>query len=174
MNNKKLIILSILIAASLLLFTLFKGSPKHDIAVGLQAPDLDVMNEITGGTLTSSDLKNKVVLVNFWASWCPPCKEEMPSIESLFKDMAGNDKFQMITILYKDPYQDGTGYMKQNGYTFPVYSDKNGVTAGNFGVTGVPETYIIDKNGILKKRVIGPAEWNSPEAKNFINSLLNE
>ena len=64
--------------------------------------------------------------------------------------------------------------MKQNGYTFPVYSDNNGITAVNFGVTGVPETYIIDKKGLLKKRVIGPAEWNSTEAKNFINSLLNE
>jgi DsbE subfamily thiol:disulfide oxidoreductase len=129
---------------------------------------------MTGRKLTLGDLKNKVLFVNFWASWCPPCKEEMPSIESFSKDMQGNDKFQIITILYKDPYQDGTAYMKQNGYTFPVYSDSNGLVARNFGVTGVPETYVIDKKGILKKRVLGPAEWNTPEAKNFINSLLNE
>jgi len=175
MNSKKLIVLSFLIvAASFLLFIPFSCNRKQEIAVGLQAPDLDIRDEISGRKLTSGDLKNKVVLVNFWASWCPPCKEEMPSIESLFKDLAGNDKFQMITILYKDPYQDGTVYMKQNGYTFPVYSDNNGITARNFGVTGVPETYVIDKKGILKKRVIGPAEWNSPEAINFINSLLNE
>lgn len=175
MNNKKLIILSILlVAASVLLFASFSCNRKHSVGVGLQAPDLDIRDEVGGRKLTSEDLKNKVVFVNFWASWCPPCKEEMPSIESLYKDMAGNDKFQMITILYKDPLQDGTNYMKQNGYTFPVYSDNNGVTAGNFGVTGVPETYVIDKKGILQKRVIGPAEWNSPEAKNFINSLLNE
>lgn len=175
MNSKKLILLSTLIVvAFFLLFTFLNRNPKHDLAVGLQAPDLDIKDEISGRKLTSGDLKNKVVFVNFWASWCPPCKEEMPSIESLFKDMVGNDKFQMITILYKDPYQDGTVYMKQNGYTFPVYSDHNGITARNFGVTGVPETYVIDKKGILKKRVIGPAEWNSPEAINFINSLLNE
>ena len=175
MNIKKLSVLSILfVAASILLFTSFSCNRKHDIAVGLQAPELEIKDEISGRKLSSGDFKNKVVFVNFWASWCPPCKEEMPSIESLYKDMAGNDKFQMITILYRDPYQDGTGYMKQNGYTFPVYSDNNGVTAGNFGVTGVPETYIIDKKGILRKRVIGPAAWNSPESKNFINSLLNE
>jgi cytochrome c biogenesis protein CcmG, thiol:disulfide interchange protein DsbE len=174
MNSKKLILLSTLIVVASLLFTFISCNRKHDIAVGLQAPDLDIKDEISGRQLTSGDLKNKVVFVNFWASWCPPCKEEMPSIESLFKDMAGNDKFRMITILYKDPYQDGTAYMKQNGYTFPVYSDNNGISAANFGVTGVPETYVIDKKGILKKRVIGPAEWNSPEAKSFINSLLNE
>ena len=129
---------------------------------------------MTGRKLMLSDLKDKVLFVNFWASWCPPCREEMPSIDSLFKAMNGNGKFQMITILYKDPYQDGIGYMKQSGFTFPVYSDSDGITSTNFGVTGVPETYIIDKKGKLRKRVIGPAEWDSPEAKNFINSLLNE
>jgi len=137
------------------------------------APDFKITS-FDGQAYQLSQLKGKVVVINFWASWCPPCREEMPSIESLFKEMYGNDKFQIITILYKDPYQDGTSYMKQNGYTFPVYSDSNGIAAKNFGVTGVPETYVIDKNGILKKRVLGPAEWNAPEAKNFLNSLLNE
>lgn len=175
MNSKKLILLlTFVVIASFLLFSIFNSKPKHDIAVGLPAPSLEIKDEMTGRKLMTGDLKNKVLFVNFWASWCPPCREEMPSIEALFKDMSGNEKFQMITILYKDPYQDGTAYMKQNGYTFPVYTDSNGVTAGNFGVTGVPETYIIDKKGILRKRVLGPAEWNSPEAKNFINSLLNE
>lgn len=173
-SKKKILLLTFIVAASFLLFSIFNSKPKHDIAVGLYAPSLEITDEMTGRKLTTGDLKNKVLFVNFWASWCPPCREEMPSIESLFKDMFGNEKFQMITILYKDPYQDGTAYMKQNGYTFPVYSDSNGITARNFGVTGVPETYIIDKKGILKKRVLGPAEWNSPEAKNFINSLLNE
>ena len=172
MNSKKLILLLIFAGAVSLLF--FTVTNKKTIQEEPGAPSLDIRDEISGRNIKSADLKNKVLFINFWASWCPPCKEEMPSIEFLYKDMAGNDKFQMITILYRDPYQDGTGYMKQNGYTFPVYSDNNGVTAGNFGVTGVPETYIIDKKGILKKRVIGPAEWNSPEAKSFITSLLNE
>jgi cytochrome c biogenesis protein CcmG/thiol:disulfide interchange protein DsbE len=175
MNSKKLILLLIFIVVlSFLLFSLLHSKPKQHIAVGLYAPELDVRDEIAGLRLTSQDLQNKVVFVNFWASWCQPCREEMPSIESLFKDMSGDGKFQMITILYEDPYQDGTAYMKQNGYTFPVYSDKDGKTAKNFGVTGVPETYLIDKKGILKKRVLGPAEWNSPEAKQLIRSLLNE
>ena len=176
MNRKKLIVLLTLsvTAAFLLFFFLNNNKPKHDITSGLLAPELEVKDEISGRKLTSEDLKNKVVFVNFWATWCPPCREEMPSIEALFKSLAGNNNFQMITILYKDSYQNGVTYMKQNGYTFPVYSDIDGITAANFGVTGVPETYIIDKKGTLKKRVIGPAEWNSPEARNFINSLLNE
>lgn len=174
-NSKKLtLLLTFIVAVAFLLFSFFRSNPKHDIAVGLHAPELDIRDEITGRELTSGDLINKVVFVNFWASWCQPCREEMPSIESLQRDMSGNDRFQMVTILYKDSYQDGTAYMKQYGYTFPVYSDNKGITARNFGVTGVPETYVIDKKGILKKRVLGPAEWNSQESKNFITSLLNE
>ncbi len=175
MNSKKLILLlTFIVIASFLLFSCFNSKPKHDIAEGLPAPSIEITDEMTGLKLTTGDLKDKVLFVNFWASWCPPCREEMPSIEALFKDMSQNDQFQMITILYKDPYKNGTAYMKQNGYTFPVYSDDSEIAARNFGVTGVPETYIIDKKGILRKRVLGPAEWNSPEAKNFINSLLNE
>lgn len=175
MHNKKLIFLLVFFtAACILLFIVLNSRTKRDDAGGLYAPLLEIKDEMTGRKLTLGDLKNKVLFVNFWASWCPPCKEEMPSIESLSKDMQGTDKFKIITILYKDPYQDGTAYMKQNGYTFPVYSDSNGLVARNIGVTGVPETYVIDKKGILKKRVLGPAEWNTPEAKHFINSLLNE
>jgi DsbE subfamily thiol:disulfide oxidoreductase len=175
MNSKKSILLLVFfVAVSILFFIMLNSKTKQDDTGGLYVSLLDIKDEMTGRKLTLGDLKNKVLFVNFWASWCPPCREEMPSIESLFKEMYGNDKFQIITILYKDPYQDGTSYMKQNGYTFPVYSDSNGIAAKNFGVTGVPETYVIDKNGILKKRVLGPAEWNAPEAKNFLNSLLNE
>jgi len=175
MTGKKLIVLlTALIALSLLLFTVVNNKHTRTVAVGLYAPDLEVRDEISGRRIVSGDLKNKVLFVNFWASWCPPCKEEMPSLESLFKALSGNSQFQVITILYKDLYQNGTAYMKQNGFTFPVYSDSNDITATNFGVTGVPETYIIDKKGILKKRVIGPADWSSPEARNFIDALLNE
>ena len=175
MNSKKFILLLVFsLAVFFLILNFVNSKPKHDVAEGLYTPLLEIKDDKTGSKLMPSDLKDKVLFVNFWASWCPPCKEEMPSIESLLKSMYGNEKFQMITILYEDPYADGIAYMKQYGYTFPVYSDINGVTARNFGVTGVPETYIIDKKGNLRKRVIGPAEWNSPEAKNFINSLLNE
>lgn len=175
MNSKKIILLLVFsLAVLFLIFTSVKTKPKQEAAEVLNSPSLEIKDDMTGRKLTLSDFKDKVLFINFWASWCPPCKEEMPSIESLFKSMSGNEKFQMITILYEDPYQNGIAHMKQSGYSFPVYSDINGITARNFGVTGVPETYIIDKKGNLRKRVIGPAEWDSPETRNFINSLLNE
>jgi peroxiredoxin len=97
----------------------------------------------------------------------------MPSVEALYKEMQSNKDFIMVTALYKDTPSNGIEYMKSKGYTFPVYSDPDDVSAKNFGVTGVPETYIIDKKGVLRRRVIGGADWSSLEEKSLIKSLLN-
>lgn len=80
----------------------------------------------------------------------------------------------MITILYKDSPENASAYMKAQGYSFPVYTDPDQKSASAFGVTGVPETYVIDKKGVLRQRVIGPADWSSPEAKALISALLKE
>jgi len=147
---------------------------KTEVAEGIRAPKLDVVDVRSGQAIDITHLKGKVILVNFWASWCPPCKEEMPSIEALYKEIMKNDAFRMITILYKDDAKTASDYMRANGYTFPLFTDNDGVSAQRYGVTGVPETYLVDKKGALRKRVIGPADWNSTEAKAFINSLLSE
>jgi DsbE subfamily thiol:disulfide oxidoreductase len=175
MDRKKLTLVIIFISAFIFLFFMFKkNETKYGKTEDFYAQMLHLRDEGTGQTISPEETRGKVLFVNFWASWCPPCKEEMPSIESLFREMIGNRNFQMITILYKDAYQDGAGYVKQNGYTFPVYTDDRGMAARAFGVTGVPETYILDKSGQIRKRVIGPAAWDSPEAKELIYSLLDE
>ncbi len=174
MKQRILIITALLLAgAAVLIFSVNKEGSKKTGAVGLYAPDFAVLDSI-GGSLQSSGLRGKVLFVHFWATWCPTCKEELPSIESLYRQMSGNDKFLMIPIAYRDSLGNAMDYMKANGYTFPVFADARDGSAGNFGVTGVPETYLIDKKGILRKRLIGPAEWNSQEAKDLINSLLSE
>lgn len=140
--------------------------------VGLYAPDFRVKDLGTGRILTSADFRGKIVFLNFWASWCNPCKEEMPTIDALHKDTQSDKDFVMITVLYKDSAVNALAYMKSRGYTFPVYTDPGGETAENFGVTGVPETYVIGGGGILKKKTIGPDDWVSQENRNFISSLL--
>ena len=147
---------------------------KKEVAVNRPAPDFQVFDALSGQKLSSSDLKNKVLFLNFWASWCEPCKEEMPSIEMLNTELASQKDFLMVTILYKDSPSNALGYMKAKGYTFPVYTDTDESSSKNYGVTGVPETYIVDKKGVLRRRVIGGADWNSPEEKFLIDSLLKE
>jgi len=150
------------------------GSSGKHVAVGLYAPPFEVFEPGSSEVLSSSDIKGKVIFLNFWASWCQPCKDEMPSIDALYREFAGNKNFRMLTILYRDELNNARGYMQSNGYVFPVYLDLKGTASENFGVTGVPETYIIGKEGILKKRVIGPYEWNSAEARELVASLLQE
>jgi len=96
----------------------------------------------------------------------------MPSIEALYREMKGKEDFVMITILYKDSPESAIGYLKSNGYTFPVYVDPDGSAARKYGVTGVPETYIVDKRGMLVRRVIGGADWNSPDEKSQIKAMF--
>jgi len=115
-----------------------------------------------------------VVFVNFWAAWCPPCIEEMPSIEALFRNLSGKPKFKMITILYRDDVDRITKSAKEQGYTLPIYRDPDGSAAIRFGITGVPETFIIDKNGILRDKVIGPYTWDSPAVTDTLLKLINE
>jgi cytochrome c biogenesis protein CcmG/thiol:disulfide interchange protein DsbE len=121
-----------------------------------------------------SELKGSVVFVNFWASWCPPCIEEVPSIEALFRNLSENQKFKMITILYRDDLARISNTARQLGYTFPIYRDPDGFAATEFGITGVPETYIIDKKGILRDKVIGPYTWDSSAVTDTLLKLINE
>ncbi len=158
----------------ILLVTLPACNSKKTVAVGLSSPDLEVNDAVTGQPVSAADLAGKVLFVNFWASWCPPCKEEMPSIESVYREFGGRNDFRMITILYNDEPDEGIGYLKANGYTFPVYKDNDSRTARNFGVTGVPETYLISKKGLLKRKVIGALDWSGPEERQSILSLLSE
>jgi cytochrome c biogenesis protein CcmG/thiol:disulfide interchange protein DsbE len=166
MESRKILLTVLLLIAA--------ACAKKEVAVDHPAPDFKVLDTLTGQKLSSSDLENKVIFVNFWASWCEPCKEEMPSIESLYREMSSQKDFRMVTILYRDSPWNALGYLKMSGYTFPVFTDTGEISAKNFGVTGVPETYVIDKKRVLKMRVIGGADWNSPVEKGIITSLLKE
>ncbi len=96
----------------------------------------------------------------------------MPSVEALYREMAVNNDFVMVTILYKDSPENAYAYMRSLGYTFPVYVDPGGEAARNYGVTGVPETYVTDKKGALVIRVIGGADWSAPDEKSRIKALF--
>lgn len=170
MKYKIIILAALLLGGAAFLF--FDATRSSNIVNESKAPAFKVKDAVNGKELSSFDLKNKIIFVNFWASWCQPCKEEMPSIEALYREMMGKEDFVMITVLYKDSPKNGIEYMKSNGYTFPIYVDPGGSSARNYGVTGVPETYIVDKKGVLVRRVIGGADWNSPDEKSQIKAMF--
>ncbi len=176
MKRAVIILLFIVCAFVLFLIPDEERISRAIIAVGSKAPEFELPEMVASGkdlpiTWRLSDLKGKVVFINFWASWCKECRIEMPSMQRLYEKMQGRP-FQMVTILYREAPEKATAYMKANGFTMPVLLDADNKASYSYGVTGVPETYILDKEGIVKKRHIGLGVWDSPEAVGFIENLL--
>ncbi len=136
-----------------------------------QAPEISVVS-LDNQQLTLSSLKGKVVLLNFWATWCPPCRAEIPSMMKLHAAMAGKP-FQMVCVSVDEGGKPAVQeFFKNSGMSLPAYTDASGQAAKTYGITGVPESFLIDKNGIIVKKVIGGLEWNSPEVINVIEGLM--
>jgi len=146
--------------------------PAKKASVGLNAPDFE-LRDTDGKLWRLADLKGKVVLLNLWATWCETCREELPSIQRLIDSEKNNDKLLFISVLYNDSSSKAIAYMKANGFAFPVLIDTGNV-AQIYRITGVPETFLIDKKGILKQRVVGPLQWDSAEVKAVLTRLENE
>ncbi len=171
---KKLILASF---SFLLLLGLLVGCEKKAEApkvrtIGMPAPDF-VLKDNKGQTWRLADLKGKVVFVNFWATWCPPCRAEMPSMQKLNQSLPA-DRFQMLTILSNDKPEMGEKFVKLIDFTAPVLLDPENKAYKAYGLTGVPETYIVDKHGILREAIIGPMHWDSPEANRLLAPYLKE
>lgn len=176
MKGKSLILISLLFIG---LFLITYGLSRHDIKEktafeGLYAPEFELEDAASGKRMLSSELKGKVLFINFWASWCSPCREEMPSIDKLSKDFSANQDFILLPVLYKNAPQDAINYLKESGFNLPILIDKDGKAAISYGLRGIPETYIVDKKGIIRKKIIGPYEWDSPDVLAFIAGLLKK
>jgi thiol-disulfide isomerase/thioredoxin len=143
------------------------------ITIGSTVSDMELI-DTNQNKLNLSELKGSVVFIHFWATWCEPCIDELPSMEILFRRLSTNPRFKLITVLFKDDRKKVLRYMEENGYTFPVYVNPDGSAAKKFGITGVPETFIIDKNGVLRDKMIGPEKWDSPIIVGMLQSMIHE
>jgi cytochrome c biogenesis protein CcmG/thiol:disulfide interchange protein DsbE len=172
--NKKTLILLIVLISGIALVLIMQPSKAPKVTSKVSTPvDFELM-DMNRNTFKLSDMRGSVVFINFWATWCQSCIEEMPSIERMSGLLSNDSKFKIMTILFKDDIASASGFMRQNSYTFPVYLNPDESAAKNFGITGVPETFILDKKGFLRDKVIGPAEWDSPRIIQTFQNLLNE
>lgn len=161
----------LIVLTSLVLACEKKEEPQVLVAeVGKEAPDFS-LTDLTGKSWKLSDLRGKVVFVNFWATWCEPCREEMPSMEALHRSMS-DKPFQMLTILSSDSAANAEMMVKISGTTFPVLPDTEGTVSSDYGLTGVPETYIIDPQGILREKFLGPRPWDSQGALDMLKKYM--
>ena len=139
--------------------------------IGKSAPDF-VLQDASGKSWELSSFKGKEVLVNFWATWCKPCRDEMGSMEALNKAMA-DKPFQILSIVFNDELDMADSFAKRLGATFPVLGNSGEELTQAYMITGVPETFLIDAHGILRHKFIGPYDWNSPEMRNIILELFS-
>jgi len=143
---------------------------KEVASVGQPAPDFEYPDE-TGKIWKLSDLKGKVVFINFWATWCTTCKAEMPQKAILNKKMEGKP-FQMLGMLFRDDPANLSDYFKENTVTAPTLISVDNDSAKSFGITGVPESFIIDKEGIVRAKLVGPQSWDTEEDLALIEKWL--
>jgi thiol-disulfide isomerase/thioredoxin len=137
---------------------------------GTEAPAF-TLRQLDGSVIRSQDLAGKVMLLNFWATWCGPCKEEMPSLDRLRQQFDPRE-FVLLAVT-ADLQRDGIkAFMKQGGLGMPVLLDEDKEVSAAFTVRGLPTTVLIGKDGKVVGRAVGPRAWDSPEAVALVSSLV--
>ncbi|MBF0553162.1 MAG: TlpA family protein disulfide reductase [Nitrospirae bacterium] len=172
----KSIILLLIFAAAILVIQAGRQEGKRgskQVAEGQEAP-LFKLAAPDGKVIPAEDYRGRAVIVNFWASWCASCVAEMPSFQKFYENNKSNASLAFITVLYRDSYDDALKFMKENKFDLPVFLDEKSANARAFGLTGVPETFFIDKHGILFKKILGPIEWESTDIDELVKELLSK
>ena len=126
-----------------------------------------------GKKIALKDFRGKLVFLNFWASWCVPCREEMPAMERLYQEFKDKN-FVVLAVNVKDRRQDAQAFVKELKLTYPIALDPEGEVGLLYGAWGLPTTYLIGSKGEGLARAWGPAEWYGPVARKLIKDLLDE
>ena len=176
-NVKAAILVSLAVVIALVLTSVLQNDSAlapvkpSSTPENIPAPDF-TFPDLNGRNISLSDYKGKVVLLNIWATWCPPCVYEMPSMEKLYKEFKG-ENFEILAVSIDTGGKDIVApFMKKYKLTFPALLDPKGTIKTLYGVTGVPESYIIDKQGIIIGKIIGARDWATPEIFSFFHNLI--
>jgi cytochrome c biogenesis protein CcmG, thiol:disulfide interchange protein DsbE len=150
------------------------------VEVGTAAPDFTA-TDMDGNPVRLADLRGEVVLLNIWATWCPPCREEMPSMQRLHEEF-GAQGLHVVAVSIDAPLgrMDAGGrpggnveaFAREMRLTFPMWLDPAGDIQRTYRTTGVPESFVIDRHGNIVKKVIGATEWDSEANRDLIARLL--
>lgn len=150
--------------------------------VGSTAPDFEAY-DLEGDPVRFRDLKGEVILLNIWATWCPPCREEMPSMQRLYEAFS-EDGLRILAVSIDGENIPGTlgpgnsadpveAFIAESGIQFSVWRDPDRTVQSAYRAYMVPESYVIDKTGLIVARVIGPTEWDAPHRMELFRRLLS-
>jgi peroxiredoxin len=171
---------------ALIVFAWLGQGTFQPVIAGEEAPDFSVYN-LAGEPVHLSDYRGKVVLLNVWATWCAPCRQEMPSLERLYhevREMPRGEDFEILAVSVdatsETPDALGRGveagdleaFARELGLTFPIVHDTPGRLQTLYQTTGVPESFVVDRNGVIFYKYAGPMEWDAPQHLELIRRLL--
>jgi peroxiredoxin len=149
------------------LAALERGGPK----LGAQAPNFQLW-DLEGNVLSLSSYRGRVVLLNFWATWCGPCRVEMPAMELLYRDFNRKD-FEILAVstdpqgvAVTRPFRDSLGL------SFPILHDSDFRVGLTYGARTLPMTFLLDRDGVITHRIFGARDWQSPEARQLVETLI--
>ena len=141
------------------------------VKVGDEAPNFQ-LRDLAGNMVSLAQLRGKVVLVNFWATWCGPCRIEMPAMEQLYRSFSRKD-FEILAVS-TDPQGAAVTrpFQQEMGFTFPILHDAEYRIGLMYGARSLPMTFMVDRNGIVRQKVPGARDWGGPDARELIQALM--
>ena len=149
-------------------------SQLHPLGVGDRAPAFSAIRLPGGKPASLADYRGQVILLNVWATWCQPCRVEMPSMERLHHKFLGTDFHVVAVSIDQDDSTVVNAFVKELGLTFDILHDRPGKIQRIYQTTGVPESFVIDREGVIVKKVIGATSWDAPVNEILIRRLLDE
>lgn len=173
MNKQWLLAGGIVAALALGAFTMTRAHDGGVVGVNSKAPDFHAVDVTTGDTIAFRErYAGQVTLVNIWATWCAPCRDEMPSMEALYRDFHARG-LKIAAVSIDEGNSDKVrAFASELGLTFDILHDQSGGIQGTYQTTGVPESFLLDKDGRIVRRLIGSHDWNSVTNREQIDRLL--
>jgi peroxiredoxin len=148
------------------------GEPiEPPLARGDSAPVFELPSLVDGAPIALDDLRGRVVLVNFWATWCKPCEDEMPAMENLYRALKKGG-FELIAVAVDESRDDVEAFRERLGITFPILLDPDQKVARAYQTTGFPESILLDDDGVIVERYVGPREWDHPDYVERVQRLI--
>ena len=144
---------------------------RGSVKVGEVAPNFQ-LRDLGGNMVTLAQLRGKIVLLNFWATWCGPCRVEMPAMEQLYRTFS-HKEFEILAVS-TDPQGAAVTrpFQQEMGFTFPILHDSEYRVGLTYGARSLPMTFMVDRQGIIRQKIFGARDWDSPEARELIQTLI--
>jgi len=150
----------------------FNGTGIQVLSEGIDPADF-TLPLLDGTKITLSQFKGKVVFLNFWATWCGPCRSEMPSMEAVYQKL-NNKGFEILAVNLGESKDKVSGFMNEYKLHFPAVLDERQITGSQYNIRAIPTTYIIDRRGLIIGRLVGSINWNTPKIISALEAVLQD